>query len=154
MVEEFEASFRFDHTRSEVYDHDRLEKAKGKEYTDTKRKARYSEIVIGDHVIAKRMRKNNKLTTDYSPEEYIVIHKAGGDVTIKSMESNKEYRRHVSHLKKLDQSGESSLGGEKLHNVPRVDEEPAKQDDCSGNATLSTKRSRKEPAKYKDYLPH
>lgn len=153
---------RIDHTRSEVYDHDRLEKAKGKEYTDAKRKARYSEIVIGDRVVAKRMRKDNKLCTDYSPEEFIVVRKSGGDVTIKSAENNKEYRRNVSHLKRLERADENPSSGEELQTAPQTEGEQHEgrvgnsenAAASSGDKLVGTKRIRKEPAKYKDYLPH
>lgn len=116
--------------------YDRVNKEKGKIYADDRRKARNSEIEVGDNVLAKRMKKNNKLDADFSTEEFEVIRKVGGDTTVRSKISGKEYRRNVAHLKKIENSQasheESGSGVEKSHE----------------------KRVRIEPAKYKDYVPH
>lgn len=49
----------------EVRDKDREQKQKGKEYADVKRKARFSEISVGDCVLMKRMKKSNKSDSEY-----------------------------------------------------------------------------------------
>ncbi|XP_062541582.1 uncharacterized protein K02A2.6-like [Armigeres subalbatus] len=120
----------------EIRDRDRILKEKGKVYADNRRKARESDIDVGDHVLAKRMKKNNKLEADFSPEEFEVIRKVGGDTTIRSRESGKEYRRVVTHLKKI---------------LPPDPTDTSRNTDCKNQRE---KRVRTEPVKYKDYIPH
>ncbi|XP_055623065.1 uncharacterized protein K02A2.6-like [Toxorhynchites rutilus septentrionalis] len=150
-------------------DHDKLQKEKGKEYTDAKRKARFSEITVGDRVIVKRMRKENKLSTNYEPEEFEVTRKAGADVTIKSLTNGKEYRRNVAHLKKLlddidkpanagDSEPEKTTGTIPTNScdiesstrttLTRMQPQPEQ------DSNIMEKRNRVVPSKFKDYLPH
>lgn len=157
----------FTRVNEEHRDHDALQKEKGKEYADLKRKARFSEIKVGDNVLAKRMRKDNKLSTNYAPEEYEVTRKSGADVTIKSLENGKEYRRNVAHLKKLlNGIGESSTtedSGSIEKTVPSSSSDtqlPTKtsptstQPDLQQDKQISVKRNRNVPVKFKDYLSH
>lgn len=74
----------------EVRENDLVQKEKGKEYADGKRKAKQSEIVVGDIVLMKRMKRTNKLDTDFCKEEYIVKRREGSDCTVESMESGKQ----------------------------------------------------------------
>lgn len=160
----------------EHQDHDKLQKAKGKEYTDAKRKARFSEITVGDRVLAKRMRKENKLSTNYAPEEYVVTRKTGADVTIKSVGNGKEYRRNVAHLKKLldDIDKPSNTGDSDSEETTKTVPSSSPFNSCvPGSSTTtstetstmtqgqsqldrqtSVKRNRIVPVKFKDYLPH
>ncbi|KAJ8977867.1 hypothetical protein NQ317_004776 [Molorchus minor] len=62
----------------EVKDRDKLEKAKGKENADRKRRAVESSI-------------------DY---EHTVVEKEGGDITVKNNDTGEEYRKNIVHLKK------------------------------------------------------
>ncbi|XP_053698969.1 uncharacterized protein K02A2.6-like [Sabethes cyaneus] len=151
----------------ECRDYDKLQQVKGKEYTDVKRKARLSEITVGDHVLAKRMRKDNKLSTNYAPEEFVVIRKTGADVTIKSVENGKEYRRNVAHLKKLLDhiDNPSNAGGADAEETTETMSSKSCNAGSSTETTLtmmqpqkdkliSIKRNRNMPVKFKDYLPH
>lgn len=45
------------------------------------------------------MRKKNKLSADYSPEQFEVVQKKGTDVTLQSSSSGKQIRRSAAHLK-------------------------------------------------------
>ncbi|XP_055605167.1 uncharacterized protein K02A2.6-like [Uranotaenia lowii] len=111
----------------EVRDRDKIMKEKGKVYADSKRKARVSDIVVGDSVLVKRTKKDNKLDTTFAPEEYAVVKKQGSDTTVKSQATGKELRRNVAHLKKLERPD-------------RMDTQP--------------KRMRVEPTRFKDFIPH
>lgn len=85
----------------EIRDQDRTQKMKAAEYGNKRRMARASEIEIGDTVVARRIQKENKLSTTFSPEEYSVVDRRGSDVTLKSNDSGREIHRNTSHLKKL-----------------------------------------------------
>lgn len=127
----------------EVRDRDKLAKEKGKVYTDNKRKARESEIEVGDQVLAKRLKKDNKLDADYSPEEFEVVRKQGGDVTIRSKESGKEFRRNVAHLKRFGPS-----------NAVESLDHPIQQTEVEEHHHGRPGRVRAEPPRYKDFIPY
>lgn len=95
----------------ELRDRDKEEKHKGKEYGDAKRKAKASEIGIGDLVVAKRQMMANKLSTPYESTPYEVIKRNGAEATIKSAETSAVFRRNVAHLKKIAPSISQSLSG-------------------------------------------
>ncbi|XP_055585173.1 uncharacterized protein K02A2.6-like [Uranotaenia lowii] len=92
---------RFSHQDEEMRDQDRIQKEKGRIYADKKRRACSNDIQENDRVLVKRFRKDNKLSTEYDPEEYIVEHRSEADVRVKSTASGKVYRRHISHIKRL-----------------------------------------------------
>ncbi|KXJ71271.1 hypothetical protein RP20_CCG020989 [Aedes albopictus] len=152
----------------EASDHDRLQKEKGKAYADQKRRACQSSIEVGDKVLVKRFRKENKLSTDFSPEEHTVIHRSGADVTVKSLTTGKECRRNIAHLKKLPDLGPVRECGNEA--VPMNNEAGTSQEAESSDASLDVpdsknvrepsdrrlhlQRKRNEPVKFSDYLPH
>lgn len=158
----------FTRVNEEHRDHDTLQKEKGKEYADGKRKARFSEISVGDRVLVKRMRKDNKLSSNFAPEEYVVTRKIGADCTVKALENGKEYRRNVAHLKKLlDDIGDSSKTGESSlketttapsnsgnTEVSTKTSSAMTQPDSQEDIQRSVKRNRNVPVKFKDYLSH
>lgn len=114
----------------EVRERDNIMKEKAKLYTDKKRSARHSSIEIGDKVVVKRVKKDNKLNTDFAPEEFEVIRKRGSDTTVRSCVSGKEFRRNVAHLKKLEYT-------EEVTEIPR-----------------RSSRNINEPVRYHDFIPH
>lgn len=158
----------------EIRDRDKVHKEKQKEYIDKKRSAKESEIAVGDCVVLKRMKKTHKLQSDYSPEEFQVVRKVGGDATVRSYDSGKEYRRNVAHLKKIQQSNITSTGkdDEKEHEASRLnDSEPelgqfetnrqnteiGREKVCEAEKAeeqINSKRVRTEPKRYKDYISH
>lgn len=85
----------------EVLDRDRQKKVKEAEYANIKRKAKPNPLKEGDVVVAKRMCKENKLASSFSPEELVVLDRSGSDVTVKSKESGKIFHRNVAHLKPI-----------------------------------------------------
>lgn len=121
----------------EIRDRDALAKEKGKIYADGKRRAEESRIEVGDSVLAKRMKKCNKLEANYSPEEFDVVRKQGGDVTVRSKVTGKEFRRNVAHLKKMETDS------------PATDQEKKLNDPKS-----RPPRARAEPSRFKDFVPH
>lgn len=120
----------------DIRDRDKTAKEKGKIYGDHKRKAKDSGIEVGDRVLVKRMKKSNKLDADFSPEEFEVIRKVGGDTTVRSCQSGKEYRRIVTHLKKV------------------ISPEPMVVVRDSEKGDRRTKRVTSEPVRFQDYIPH
>lgn len=140
---------------AEVRERDALMKEKGKVYADKRRGAMKSSIEEGDLVLAKRMRKSNKLDADFSNEEFIVCHKKGTDTLIQSKETGKQYRRSSAHLKKIGDRPNPSPGSD-LQPDPPVDANPG---DLHVPVPLQSspdlaKRVRQPPMKYKDYIPH
>lgn len=85
----------------EVRDKDRTQKEKGKQYSDRKRKARESDIQIGDKVYVKNMTKDNKITPTFDSTPHEVVAKYKGDVQVKDITSGQERRRNIIHLKKI-----------------------------------------------------
>lgn len=100
---------------SEVRDHDLVAKAKTKAYVDSRRRAKPSNINIGDTVLVKQ-RKENKLTAPYKNELYTVIDKHFGDVKLRSETTGELIRRNIAHLKLYTGSGTNS--GKENHYSP------------------------------------
>lgn len=86
---------------TEVKDRDQERKEKGKDNGDRKRKAKESDLVLGDKVYVKNMNKENKLSLDFNPETYTVENKKGGDITVRNDETGQIRRRNIVHLKKI-----------------------------------------------------
>lgn len=121
----------------EFKDKDMINKAKGKNYGDNKRKAAATDIQPGDFVLAKNMIKRNKLSPNFDSEKYVVLNKKGPEVLIRSSVTDKEYRRNVAHLKKI--STEEEEGNELL--LP--------ENDSSENVLVQRpKRLSKLPTRY------
>lgn len=149
----------------EIRDRDTIMKEKGRIYADAKRKAKESDIREGDRVIAKRMRKDNKLDTPFSPEEFQVIKKTGADTVIRSFETGKQYRRNVVHLKRLEsaevanssvdmnketQKESDTMGESSRRETATVPTESATED----LQVRKTSRERGEPKRFKDFIPY
>lgn len=90
----------------EVSDRVAIKKDKMKEFVDGKRNAKESDITIGDEVVLWNMRKKNKLDTNFSPEEYIVVEKKGGEITAKSKIDGSIKKRNITHVKKVRSKGD------------------------------------------------
>lgn len=133
-----------------VREKDRLIKEKGKLYSDKRRGAKESELEVGDRVLAKRMKKSNKLDTDYADEDFIVVKKTGTDTIVKSTNSGKEYRRSSAHLKRVLNPEDSSV----LTPLEEaVSEDPI--EGCSSETRLKqSTRTRQAPVKFKDFVSH
>lgn len=95
-----EINYRLDD--SDIRDRDKIQKDKGKEYGDRKRRATESDIMEGDKVYVKTMEKPNKLTTNFNPTPHVVESARDGDCTVRNSETDQSFRRNVVHLKKVE----------------------------------------------------
>ncbi|XP_055623377.1 uncharacterized protein K02A2.6-like [Toxorhynchites rutilus septentrionalis] len=129
---------------AEVRENDAIIKQKGKEYADRRRGAKESEIEEGDEVLVKRMRKSNKLDTDFANEEFVVCHKKGTDTKLQL----------PVQPEPTDGSGSDALWENVAHSEPAPDVEAVIPGSEVITPTASTERIRKQPAKFRDYLPH
>lgn len=59
------------------------------EYADKRRRAAPNVLKEGDVVIAKRTVKENKLASNFSPEEFVILDRSGPDATLQSNETAK-----------------------------------------------------------------
>ena len=73
-------------------------KEENKVYYDQKKKAKYSDIKVGDTVICLQ-KIFNKLTPRFSPEMLVVIERAGSKVMAESQD--KRITWNISHFKKI-----------------------------------------------------
>lgn len=85
----------------EIRDKDRERKQAEADYADKRRHAKTSSLKPGDLVVAKRTLRENKLSSNFGPEELVIVERSGPDVTLKSSESGRVLHRNVAHLKKL-----------------------------------------------------
>lgn len=148
------------------YDRDLVQKTKGADYADNRRRAKPNDLDEGDIVIAKRMQKENKLSTTFDPEEYIVVSCNGSDVTLKSRESDRVIHRNVSHLKKLFSDGdpiseapETVIAKELVEPKPPTTNGTSRVEsrsnqpgvDVSSESAARPKRKTEQPSYLKDY---
>lgn len=86
---------------TEVRDRDKVQKEKGKQYGDKKRRAEDPEISTGDKVYVKEMEKANKLTAGFNAAPH-VVESSVGDETVRNEETGQQLRRNIVHLKKVE----------------------------------------------------
>lgn len=67
----------------ELVDRDKQKKHEEKEHGDAKRRAKESEVQLGDTVVAKRQQMTNKLATPYEAMPYTVVKRNGPEAVIK-----------------------------------------------------------------------
>lgn len=142
----------------EERDKDMTSKDKGKTYSDEKRRARSSDIAMGDNVYVKRMKKDHKLSTNYSPERFQVINRSGSEVTIQSTETGKQLKRNVAHLKKTESAEDENCQHEEMPTQSQLgskESEPVLDPVLVDmNPQIPEKRKRVEPKKFNDYIPY
>lgn len=140
-----------EHILEEIRDRDQVKKMREAEYSDKRRGAKSNDLASGDTVVAKRIQKDNKLSTAFESEEYNVVNRRGSDVTLKSTESGRVVHRNVSHLKKLSSSEPEQS---KPNDVPETPES------CTEELTLKTatetvnsrpRRQMKKPSYLNEY---
>uniref|UniRef100_A0AAG5D2V5 Integrase catalytic domain-containing protein n=1 Tax=Anopheles atroparvus TaxID=41427 RepID=A0AAG5D2V5_ANOAO len=85
-------------------DRDQMKKEEGKIAEDQRRKAKHSEIEVGDKVLLKNNLPTNKLSSNFNPTHMKVLDKRGARVTLEDTESGKICERNSSHKKKFEQS--------------------------------------------------
>lgn len=150
---------------SEVRDHDKIIKEKGKEYSDARRHARGSDIKEGDKVLVINLQKQNKLTPTFNPQEHTVMKVSNSGVIVRDDSNGKEYRRYIGHLKKVHEFPTDDLDNEENVSEPAtstVSEEisPENEQERNENEIVPVPvdqnkrvpRKRKIPEKYKDFV--
>lgn len=94
----------------EVMDRDREKKLVEAEYSNKRRQARPNQIKAGDVVVARRMVRENKLSSNFNPEELKVVERKGSDAKLESSASGKVFHRNVAHLKKVSPRADGQDG--------------------------------------------
>lgn len=121
----------------EVRERDAVMKLKGKVYADKRRRAKESNISMGDSVLLKNTARG-KLQPNFLAKEFKVIALKGCDATVESSDGVR-YRRHVSFLKKRPT--------EEQHIIQEDEEQDEtgrqQQDETMGE--LPAKRTRRAP---------
>lgn len=84
-------------------DHDWERKITAAEASDHRRQAVPSKLGEGDIVVAKRITKENKLSSNYTAEKFQIINREGSEAEIRSMETGATYRRNIAHLKRIEE---------------------------------------------------
>ena len=116
---------------------DKISKQKMKDYADTKRHAKPSDLIPGDHVLVKQP-KTNKLKPLFNPEPYIIVQKKDNMITAKSkshhiVRNSSHFRRIPKHVPIPEEEEE-----EEFVNPESV---PLVQTHCSTRQTLRSTRS-------------
>lgn len=144
-------------------------KLRQKEYADRTRAAKFSDIEEGDQVLLKQAREN-KLSPNYEPEPYKVVHKDGNAVILEDTNGNNKMR-NIAHMKKFvapettekeDQVQPAQLPQEpdqveQTHPMT-IASQPAEVQETPPNplpgdsVVLRPARSRQPPAYLKDYV--
>ena len=123
---------------SRMVQHDKISKQKMKDYADTKRHTKPSDLIPGDHVLVKQP-KTNKLKPLFNPKPYIILQKKDSMITAKS-NSHHRIVRNSSHFRRIP----------KHVPIPEEEEEeeflnpepvPLVQTHCSPRQTLRSPRS-------------
>lgn len=149
----------------EVRDRDCERKVKGSEYIDRRRHATPNAIGVGDTVVAKRVNKENKLSSNFSPEELEVVQRNGSDVTLQSKETGRMFHRNVTHLKPIVTEQHFQEISSQSEDGPGSENEAQPSTSCSGQHESQTtatsskqtavqqrpKRSSRQPDYLNDY---
>ena len=134
----------------EVRDRDRERKARGKTYSDAKRRARESEIQVGDAVLLQQ-KPTHKLMPRFEAEPYQVLDKVGNSVVIVSP-TGVRYRRNSSMLKRFHTPALPQLD---LPDLPATGTEPNPTPNTADEVPVEPRRSGREikvPEKLKDFV--
>ncbi|XP_045206992.1 uncharacterized protein K02A2.6-like [Mercenaria mercenaria] len=125
---------------------DRETKLKNKQYADKKRRAKNISLKIGDKVLIRRDKRQNKLQTAYHPVPARVIKRKGSMITVN--QQGKFITRDISFFKLLCENRSSQNRSSPVtvhgrqHPVRDLPEIPSLR---------RSNRSTRRPAKFKDY---
>lgn len=84
----------------ELHDRDKIEKEKGKQYSDKRRHAQENNIETGEIVWLKRLTPGNKLSPTFEPIDHKVISRSGSELLVENVLNGAQYRRNVAHVKR------------------------------------------------------
>ena len=93
-----------------LLDRDAETKQLTKDYADERRHARDKDLRVGDKVLLEKKREN-KLSQSYESQPYSVVDKNGDQVVIRSPQGV-EYKRNVTHVKKMENQEPQALSSE------------------------------------------
>ena len=82
----------------EVHDRDAEQKGLSRQYADSRRGARYTDVSEGDTVLL-RQEKTNKFSTNFNPTPHTVLQKNGNSLVVQSPDGA-TYSRNSSHVKR------------------------------------------------------
>lgn len=144
---------------------DQSEKEKAKTREDAKRRARPSEITVGDKVVVQRdVRRKGE--TNFDPTEFTVMSQRAGDITMQA-EDGRVMRRNVTKTRKLqerlhdEQPGEPaeqpSVNDEQSQRAPEhpvntSETAPEQSRDQIGVESTRPRRMREPPRHLRDYI--
>lgn len=122
-----------------IRDRDWEKKVVAAELEDKKRRAKANELTEGDIVVAKKMLKENKLSSNFGREQFEITKRTGTKAELKSMETGKTYQRNVAHLKRISKETEPHEIG------TSIEEKSTEHPDPPTTVIESTVRERREP---------
>lgn len=136
----------------DIRDRDWERKVSTAESADHDRNALPNQLEEGDIVVAKRITKENKLSTNYNKERFKIVNRHGSEAEIRSLDTGKIYRRNVTHLKKIheptSESNTTPIGSPTstmtIEKEQSISEDPAE-------APMNTRRSTR-PSKRPEHL--
>ena len=155
----------YDH---EVHDRDAEQKAKTKDYVDTRRRASYSNVEVGDEVLVQQD-KTTKLSTAFNPNPFKVVSKSGNSVIIESS-SGSQYSRNTSHMKQYLKEKDSPTRQESevltapaalatdtpttglLNSKEHFDSQECSETKSETPSTSRPQRTRRLPERFRDYV--
>lgn len=144
----------------EVRERDMRLKFQGKEREDSRRRAKDSDLQVGDRVLMRNLLPGNKLLPNFNPNKYTVVDKAGSRVTIRDEASRKSYQRNSAHLKRVS-SRRQSLASEISGYAEPIEEhtvEPSPSTQTNSNdhdhVSSRTRRTVNRPLRFQDYVNH
>lgn len=132
-------------------DRDMIQKEQHKIRADGCRQAKHHKLERGDVVLMKNI-KMGAYEPYFSQEEFDVTDVSGGEITVRSKETGKMYKRNSSHLKKLMVAESSVIDG---NNATDSDSFPVDHPlTCKGQFTdnRASERVRRRPARWDDFV--
>ncbi|XP_062713724.1 uncharacterized protein K02A2.6-like [Aedes albopictus] len=132
-----------------IQDKDWERKLKQADSTDKRRRVTPNELDVGDIVVAKRMTKDHKLSSNFDPEQFEIISRKGTDVQLRSLDTRKLYHRNVSHLKLITRTTDSAEGSQARENVITNPEEAAPSQE---EPVQRPQRMSRAPGYLRDYV--
>ena len=146
-----------------IRDADRLYKEKGRVRTDLKRKAKMTDLDVGDLVMSQNFERG-ALIPNFGPEEYVITEMNEAEAQIESTENpEKRLRRHLVHLKKLPNTDQmqgqqreaeattQTQEGEGQECITIEDHSQEREGTAMEVPTSLSRRERRLPSRFKDY---
>lgn len=138
----------------ESRDRDMMLKEKNRIRADSTRRATPHTIQVGDTVIMKNL-KQGSLQPTFTSEEFMVTEIKGGEITVRSADSGKTYKRNSTHFKVLKKGVEGREVEESMLHISEEEEgsETQETSEVLGNqGTARQRRSVQVPGRFKDFV--